>query len=180
MNPMKYISLIFCFLMMFASCSTNRYLLSDKGHDRYFLQQRIDESAKTGMISKTPMLVIDGHPYRFDVELKKQKLNLWRNNIAQIDILKIQISVNIYGEPGKKGVVLITTSTSRGDRVDNSKDHILVLLEGNKISQEDMKKIDPLDIDSIDIVKTRSEIQKYTTDAYDGVIVIKLKKKSFQ
>ena len=41
-----------------------------------------------------------------------------------------------------------------------------------------MKKIDPMDIDSIDIVKTKSEIKKYTNDAYDGVIVIKLKKRS--
>ena len=50
--------------------------------------------------------------------------------------------------------------------------------EGNKISFEDMKKIDPMDINSIDIVRTKSEIKKYTSDAYDGVIVIKLKKKA--
>jgi len=50
------------------------------------------------------------------------------------------------------------------------------LLEGNKISFEDMKKIDPMDIESVDIVKSKSEILKYTSNAYDGVIVIKLKK----
>jgi hypothetical protein len=52
------------------------------------------------------------------------------------------------------------------------------LLEGNKISFEDLKKIDPMDIESVDIVKTKSGIQKNTNDVYDGVIVIKLKKRS--
>jgi hypothetical protein len=87
-------------------------------------------------------------------------------------------SVSIYGESGRKGVVLIFTTASKQVGGDNSNGNVLVLLEGNKISVEDMKKIDPMDIESIDIMKTKSEIQKYTSDAYDGVIVIKLKKKS--
>jgi len=175
---MKHIILIVCLLLLVASCSTSRYLLTDKGNDRYFLQNYIDDSAKTGIISKIPLLVIDGHPYRYDVELKKQKLNLSRNNIANIDILKMKPSVSIYGESGRKGVVLIFTTASKQVGGDNSNGNVLVLLEGNKISVEDMKKIDPMDIESIDIMKTKSEIQKYTSDAYDGVIVIKLKKKS--
>lgn len=175
---MKNISLVLGLILMVASCSTKRYLLSDKGNDRSFLQQRIDESAKKGLISKTPMIVIDGYPYRYDVELKKQKLNLSRNNIKQIDVLKRQTAINIYGEMGKQGVLLITTSESDRDRRLNPQNNVLVLLEGNKISLEDMKKIDPMDIDSVDIVKTKNEILKYTHDAYDGVIVIKLKKRS--
>jgi len=175
-NHMKHTILIVSLLLLVASCSTSRYLLTDKGNDRYFLQKCIDDSAKTGIISKTPLLVIDGHPFRYDVELKKQKLNLSRNNITQIYILKIQNAVNIYGEPGKKGVVLISTTALKQVRGNNSNDNILVLLEGNKISYEDMKKIDPMDIESVDIVKSKSEILKYTSNAYDGVIVIKLKK----
>src|ERR1035437_9884833 len=125
MRHMKNTILIVCLFLLVASCSKNRYLLTDRGNDRYFLQQRIDESAKGGMISKTPMLVIDGHPFRFDEELKKQKLTLSRNNIAQIDILKTQTAVNIYGEQGKKGVVLITTSTSKRERENHSNDNVL-------------------------------------------------------
>lgn len=161
---------------MVASCSKNRYLLSDKGKECYFLQQRIDESAKAGMISKTPMLVIDGYPFRYEVELKKQRLKLSRNDILQIDILKRQTSINIYGEQGKKGVVLIRSSALKQALKNHSNDNVLVLLGENKISFEEMKKIDPMDIDSVDIIKTKSEIQKYTSEAYDGVIVIKLKK----
>ena len=173
---MKQTILIVCLLLLVASCNTSRYLLTDKGNDRYFLQKCIDDSAKTGIISKTPMLVIDGHPFRYDIELKKQKLNLSRNNITLIYILKIKNAVNIYGELGRKGVVLISTTALKQVRGYNSNGNVLVLLEGNKISFEDMKKIDPMDIESVDIVKTKSEIKKYTGDAYDGVIVIKLKK----
>jgi hypothetical protein len=175
---MKNTSLVLGLILMITSCSTKRYLLTDKGNDRYFLQQRIDESAKKGLISKAPMIVIDGHPYRYDVELKRQKLNLSHNNIKQIDVLKRQTAVNIYGEMGKRGVLLITTYEPNRDRELNPQNNVLVLLEGNKISLEDMNKIDPMDIDSVDIVKTKSEILKYTHDAYDGVIVIKLKKRA--
>jgi hypothetical protein len=175
---MKHTILIVCLLLIVASCSTSRYLLTDKGNDRYFLQQCINDSAKSGFISKTPLLVIDGHPFRYDIELKKQKLNLSRNNITQVYIMKMKPVVNIYGLSGRKGVVVITTTASKQVTGDNSKGNVLVLLEGNKISFEDMKKIDPMDINFIDIVRTKSEIKKYTGDAYGGVIVIKLKKRS--
>ena len=52
------------------------------------------------------------------------------------------------------------------------------MLEGNKISLEEMNKIDPIDVESIDVVKSKSEIIKYKSEAYDGVIVIKMMKKS--
>ena len=177
-NHMKHIILIVCLLLLVASCSTSRYLLTDKGNDRYFLQQCINDSAKSGFISKTPLLVIDGHPFRYDIELKKQKLNLSRNNITQVYIMKMKPVVNIYGLSGRKGVVVITTTASKQVTGDISKGNVLVLLKGNKISLEEMNKIDPIDVESIDVVKSKSEIIKYKSEAYDGVIVIKMMKKS--
>jgi len=172
---MKNTGLVLCLLLFVASCSTNRYELTDRGNDKLLLQKRIDESASTGMISKTPMLVIDGKPFRYDVELKKHKLKLSHGDIARIDILKMETAVNIYGEMGKKGVILISTvKLNRGFIPDNN---MLILSGGKKISMEEMKKINPLDIESIVIVKTKSEIQKYTSEECEGVIVINLKKK---
>ncbi len=153
-------------------------MLSDKGRDSQFLIQKIKEFARKGEISKTPILVVDGSPQRYEVELKKNKLNLYKADIKTIEILKLEKSIQIYGQYGKKGVMLITTSNEK--KMKDSlmpEDKILVLLEGNKISLEDMKKIDPHDIKSIEIIKSKDEIIKYTKDDYQGVILIKLENK---
>lgn len=174
---MKNTIIILCLLLLVASCSTSRYELTGNGQERYFLQKRIDESVAVGMISKTPLLVVDGKTYRYNVELKKQKLDLSGKDITQIDILKWDKAMSIFGEEGKMGVMLITTSASRAAKGVSTDGNVLVLLEGNKISFEDLKKIDPIDIESIDIIKTKEQIQNFTWEAYDGVIVIKLKQK---
>ncbi len=164
-------------LFILSSCASNRYLLVDKSHDSNFLIQQIEESAQKGLISKTPMLVIDGHPYRYEVELKKG-LRLSKADIKQIDILKHEIGTTIYGSRGKRGVILITTFT--GEKLFGLKKlegNVLILCEGNKISTKELWKINPLEVDSIEIIKSKDEITKYTTDNYQGVVVIKLLKK---
>lgn len=173
----NHIYILVCIFLL-SSCTSNRYLLTDKGQDGNFLIQRIKVLAKEGQISKTPILVIDGYPHRYEVELKKEKLNISKNDIKSIEILKSKTATNIYGESGKKGVMIITT-TNENKMTDLMKpeENVLVLLEGNKISIEDMKKIDPKDIKSIEIIKSKNEIIKYTADDYQGVILIKLEHK---
>jgi hypothetical protein len=39
-----------------------------------------------------------------------------------------------------------------------------------------MEKLDPMQIDSIEIVKEKETVLKYTDENYDGVIIIHLKK----
>ena len=40
-----------------------------------------------------------------------------------------------------------------------------------------MEKIDPNDIKTVTIIKGKKEIIKYTTEKYDGVVIIEMKKK---
>ena len=172
----NYIFISICIFIL-SACTSNRYLLIDKGPDSKFLIQKIEESAQKGLISETPMLVIDGHPYRYDVELKKG-LRLTKADINQIDILEHETGTNLYGSRGKKGVVLIMTFT--GEKLyglTKLEGNVLILCEGNKITKKELWEINPMEVDSIEILKSKDEVVKYTTDNIQVVVVIKLMKK---
>ena len=138
---MKTIFKLLLIGLIISSCSTNRYLLLDKGKDKYFLANKIKEMAKNGDISKRPIIVIDGEPYRYDYELKNAKLKISKDDIKQIDRVKLDVGIKIYGEAGKNGVLLITTksdTTTVSKSFDKSK--VLILLEDKEISKEEMNK----------------------------------------
>ena len=66
------------------------------------------------------------------------------------------------------------TLNSKNVRV--QKQNILCILDGKEILQENLRKINPDNIKSIDVIKNAEGIKKYTQKKYDGVVVIYLKK----
>jgi len=167
--------------ILLCGCSTNRYLLTDSGKDKTFLIASIKELAKKGEISHKPLIVIDGIPYRFDVELKDKRLPLSKKDIQQVDRLKEEVGMKIYGAYAKGGVLLITTksySIKKSQPVDLDKSRILILLDDKVISKSEMDKIDANEIESIDVVKDKEKVKQYTSENYDGVVVIHMKKRN--
>jgi len=175
---MKNYIIISFWVILLSSCSNNRYLLNDKGIEGKYLIQRIEEyTQKKQLISNTPMLVIDGRPYRYEVELKRG-LNLSKSNIKKINVLNHDTGTNLYGNRGKKGVVLIVTYT--GEKLydlNKLEGNGLILSEGNIVNKNELWDIKPLDVKSIEIINSKDEIVKYTKDNYQWVVVIKLIKK---
>jgi hypothetical protein len=55
--------------------------------------------------------------------------------------------------------------------------NILYIVDGKQITAGELQKIDPSTIDSIDVFKNKKSVRLFTTENYDGVVVIKLKKK---
>ena len=53
----------------------------------------------------------------------------------------------------------------------------LYIVDGKQVKPEDIKTIDPMTIESIDVLKDKTATALYGKDAANGVIVIKLKKK---
>lgn len=60
--------------------------------------------------------------------------------------------------------------------IKKSNKKVLFLIDGKEISEEDLEKIDPNDIEEITVIKNKELISNYTTEDYDGVVIIKLKK----
>jgi hypothetical protein len=174
---MKKITVISLMMFLLTGCSYNRYLLTDKGRDKKFLIQTIKNSSNTGEIQKKPIIVLDGKPYRYNYELKSQKLQISKNDIQKIEVLKKKVGIEIYGDYARDGVIVLTTKTNSikdSNTTGNSK--VLILLEDKKISRNEMESINPDDIDSIEVLKNTDKIKEYTAEDYDGVIIIHMKK----
>ena len=175
---MKIIFRILILVVLISGCSGNRYLLTDKGKEKRFLIETIEVSTKTGEVSKRPMIVVDGVPYRYDKELKNKRLQLSKKDIEKIERLKKDIGIKIYGESAQGGILVVTTkvhSTKDTKPIDESK--VLMLLEDKKISKSELDKINPNEIESIDVIKDKEKVKQYTSENYDGVVIIHLKKK---
>lgn len=175
---MKTIFRLLILAILISGCTGNRYLLSDKGKDKRFLIDAIKEASKTGEMSQKPMIVIDGIPYRYDKELKNKRLQLTKNDIKQIDKVKKDVGIKIYGDAAKEGLLLITTKSNfNKDSKSIDKSKVLILLEDREISKNEMDNINPNDIESIDVIKDKEKVKQYTTENYDGVVIIHMKKK---
>lgn len=104
---MKKASLIILVIVIIYSCKSGNYMLSDTGEGKTFLVEQIDELVKKNLITKHPLIVIDGIEYRYDKELKKGKLPISKDDIASIDLVKPDKAKKIYSG----GIILITTKS---------------------------------------------------------------------
>lgn len=175
---MKYLILIIISAFL-AGCSSNRYMLSDKGKDKKYLIEYINRLNKEEKITDKPLVVIDGLAFSYE-NLKVNKIQINKSDISRMDYLgkNSEGAKNIYGDKGKEGVILILTNNSPqqpGETLTESK--ILFLIGDRQITREELESIDPNDIESIEVVKEKDNVSKYTSDNYDGVIIVTMKKK---
>lgn len=108
---MKNILSFLFLVLMLSGCASGRYILTDSGKHKRILVKTINEMYHSGQISKKPILVIDGIPYRFEKELKESKLSFSKDEIEKIQLLKKEVGIRIYGEYAQCGVLLITTKS---------------------------------------------------------------------
>jgi len=158
-------------------CSNNRYLLADKTNGNTYLCKFIDKSVKDGKTTNKPLLVIDGLAYKYD-DLSKKKIQIAKADIIDMVCLPIDSKeAGIYGNIGKNGVVLIITNKIRGKSETGSENKILFLIDGKQIEQSEYDMLIPENIESMEVLKEKKDIKKYTKESYDGVVIITLKKK---
>jgi hypothetical protein len=106
---MKKIISTFFLLLSFSIYSQNRYELVDEGNDKLFLSDSISKMAIKSLITDKPIVVIDGIPFRYQ-DLETQKLQLSKAEIAKIVAIDKQKGINIFGNFGEAGVLIITTN----------------------------------------------------------------------
>jgi TonB family protein len=101
-----------------------------------------------------------------------------------MDVLKGEHATSTYREKGKNGVVLITSKNSvievpKGGVSDvktiGPPPTTLIIADGVEISAEEMKKINPDNIESVNVIKGVQGIEKYGNKAKEGVIEITTK-----
>jgi len=113
------------------------------------------------------------------------------NAIASMTVLEGPAAVNKYGDVGKDGVVLVKLKEGanvgkrvtelRGNTIGitvggNKPSDVLYVIDGVKMSSEDMKGVDPNNIESINVLKDASAMVKYGREGKNGVIEVTTKK----
>lgn len=162
------------------STFSQSYLLSDKSADKNKIADFIKKSIKEQKISKNPVIVVD------EKVLTSNELDTFSfsdEEIVSISIVSKEQPILdvLYGEQSKNGVIMIVTKKYQKTIDDIAsreieKDNVLYILDGKKITKKELSKIETHKIKSVNVIKKPSEIAKYTSDSFEGVIIIDLKK----
>jgi len=102
------------------------------------------------------------------------------DNIENIDAETIE-SINVMKEDNliiirtKKSAVQKSDSTNSGIKIKSIQDNVLYIIDGKPSDKSQLEKIDPEQIEKIDVIKGKESIKKYTDKEYDGVIIITTK-----
>jgi beta-lactamase regulating signal transducer with metallopeptidase domain len=120
--------------------------------------------------NKKPLYVIDGKIIENDTDFD----NLKPENIVTMNVLKGEAATKLYGYKAKDGVVVIETKKAQGFmdyklKADYLDENITYYLVDEKITAEQMKKINPDDIATVDVRKDEK--------GKNSTVIITLKKK---
>jgi HSP20 family molecular chaperone IbpA len=111
-----------------------------------------------------PLIILDGEKYEGDIN------DLDPKKIESVNVLKDKPAIDKYGANGKNGVIEITMKNS------TKKPAPIYILDGKELSKEEMDKIDPNNIQSINVFKDKSATEKYGEKGKNGVVEITMKK----
>ncbi|WP_091894906.1 hypothetical protein [Polaribacter sp. KT25b] len=102
-----------------------------------------------------------------------KKINL----VYLTHLLLIIFAFNFQSCASKKSKIIVNEKvvTKKYDNHNLDK-NILYLIDGKEVSANDIKKLKPENIASLNVIKNKKEVAKYTNKKINGVIIIKLKK----
>lgn len=145
-------------------------IIESKDDDSREVKSKIWHKAKN-----KPLFIIDGKKTNL-----KSMDDIDPETIKSINILKDKSATAIYGKEGENGVILIKSRAEKADLIKikgkAGKNAPIYILNGKKISEKKLKKIDKHDIESVNVYKGKTAIEKYGEKAKNGVIEITLKK----
>lgn len=123
---------------------------------------------------KNPLVIVDGKKITHDEfqEIKPE-------NIKSVSVLKNKSAVDVYGEEGKDGVILITTKKNVIIRShDNvNLDEVLIVIDGERMDRNfKLNSIIPEEIESISVLKNKSAVDLYGEEGANGVVIIEKKR----
>jgi TonB-dependent SusC/RagA subfamily outer membrane receptor len=122
--------------------------------------------------AKRAIFMVDGTRTNYD---KVQVID--PQEIDNVSVLKGDAATSVYGTEAKDGVVIITTknnghSSSTERRMGVSDGNPLILMNGVAITKEEMDKINPDDIESVNVFKGEQATRLYGEKGKNGVVII--------
>ena len=138
------------------------------------------KSETKGEIKGITTIVKDGESrilYIYDgVKMSNEEIGkINPNNIADITVIKDKSAVEMYGEEGEDGVIIINSKVAPKESLIEKKP--LIIIDGEKMPLGfELNTIEPSDIESISVLKDGGALESYGEEGRNGVIVITRKK----
>ncbi|MFW0736523.1 hypothetical protein [Flavobacterium sp. T12S277] len=105
---MKQILLLLsCAITIGCSNNPHTFILSDKKENKYFVAESIHRAFEEDLIEKSPLIVINGVPFRYNKKQDTILLPLKKSDIISLDFLNKNSSRIIYNEKENNGAVII-------------------------------------------------------------------------
>lgn len=117
--------------------------------------------------------------YILDGVSVKSIANVNPDSIGSIDVIKddriIIVRTKSYETKvirlnGNKGTIVVTEKNGISDNV-------IYIIDGKVSTKEELKDMDPNQIENISVIKDKEEVKKYSAEEHDGVIIITTKGK---
>ncbi|WP_394708141.1 M56 family metallopeptidase [uncultured Bacteroides sp.] len=113
-----------------------------------------------------PLIIVDGK------EVSNEKVI--RVRAKSINVLKGKNATDLYGDRAKDGVVQVYTKDAE-DSYSGLGSHPLVIVDGKEVAYEELEKINPNKIESMNVLKDKSATTLYGDKGKNGVIEIHTK-----
>ncbi len=110
------------------------------------------------------------------------QLDFFKSDIVQMSLVPKDQSemIKYYENQALNGLVKISIKPFYAKPVSKSRNYsaynILFIVEGKVVSEDQFQMLNPNDIKTMNVIKDKLEIKKYTSEDYEGIIKITLKK----
>ncbi|MFD0991347.1 M56 family metallopeptidase [Mariniflexile jejuense] len=149
------------------------WISSDKEDEKVVFSSKTGSKVKIiSTDEKAPLIILDGK------EIDNDEMNsINPNTIEKVDVLKGENAIRIHGDKGKNGVILITSKNDSSKYTVKLSGEALYKIDGKEVKKEDVDKLNPDDIASINVLKDETATKNYGEKGKNGVIEITTKKK---
>ena len=114
------------------------------------------------------LVIIDGE------EMTREGLSMIKSeDIAHVEVIKdTDLAVKQWGSKGVNGVIIVTTKNANETKAVEP----LIIVDGGEVSQKEFEKINPKDIDHIEVIKNGSKAaEQWGSRGLNGVIIVTTK-----
>ena len=99
-----------------------------------------------------------------------------QSDVATVNVLKNQESLEKYGAKGKDAVIIVSTKqASRTPSIPVDEKNVLYILDGKQVTSLDGVKVNQSDIASVNVLKSQESLEKFGAKDKDAVIIISTK-----
>ena len=93
---------------IFLGCSNpHTFVLNDTKQNQYFVSESINQAFEKNEIDRSPLIVINGIPFRYNKDQDTIILPLKKSDIISLDFLNKNSSRIIYNEKENDGAIII-------------------------------------------------------------------------